>query len=191
MYQTERDFKTDCIWFHGLSGCGKSRLCNEYIQNSGESWYKHPRDGGFWGEYDYQDIVLIDEFKEGRLDFVEILMLTDRYGHKVKVKCESPKEFKSKLILITSFDHPREYFSDLSEEAASIQFTRRVKVQFLRKGHNFDIGKYLLTQKNDTEVVYGNTDIDQEIRGASPDTLAPLAPVTVNIQALPGPTAEI
>lgn len=99
-----RDWKPKVIWLHGATGVGKTRAAYEmvsddvYVKKEGSKW---------WEGYDAHEDVIIDDFK-GWWTLEYLLALLDRYEMRVEYK-GGTRQFKAKLIVITS-SHPPEYF---------------------------------------------------------------------------------
>lgn len=94
------------LW--GESGTGKTREAHRLIEERGHSFYnKMP--GDWWCGYSGQDAVIIDDFY-GNLRYTTFLQVLDRYpGVTVEIKGGNV-HFTSKLVIITSNKHPREWY---------------------------------------------------------------------------------
>lgn len=100
-----RDWSMDLIIVVGPSGTGKSR----YARTSYPGAYWKPK-GPWWDGYDGEETVVIDEMYGHCFPFSELLQLLDRYPYKVPVK-GGTMEFVSKRIVMTSNQHPRDWYS--------------------------------------------------------------------------------
>ena len=105
-----RTEKTKLYLFTGKSGTGKSRLAFE-LAGGTEGFYKRP--GKWWDGYSQQRVVVLDDYR-GDLDYNELLLLADRYPHRVEVKNGSAI-FNSQLIIITSTKTCRHWYPDENE----------------------------------------------------------------------------
>lgn len=105
MVQPKRNFKTEVRVYWGRSGVGKSRRA---IYEAGDDAYYKPK-GEWWDGYDGVSNIIIDDFY-GWISFDEMLRCTDRYKHRVPIK-GGFVNFVPKLIIITSNEEPREWYS--------------------------------------------------------------------------------
>lgn len=115
-----RDFKPLVTWLHGVTGAGKSRRAREictddvYTKNNGTKW---------WDGYDGHECCIIDDFRDSWWPITEMLSLLDRYEKLVEFK-GGWRQFKSKIIVITSINEPRDCYKGTGE--AIEQLLRRI-----------------------------------------------------------------
>lgn len=105
---------TKGVWLWGPTGVGKSHTAFEGY--SPETHYNWPPDNGWWDGYQQQDIVVINEFRVGRMSFDELLQLVDKWPHSVKRRGRMPLPFVSKKVIITSSMSPSDVFGDQSKD---------------------------------------------------------------------------
>ncbi len=115
-----RNWVTEVIVLYGKTGCGKSRqareLCKDY-------WVWTPaRDKWFDGYEGHADVIM-EEFR-GQLPLGFMLTLLDRYECPLQVK-GGMVEFCPKKIVITSPKHPRDWYTESSNDKID-QLLRRV-----------------------------------------------------------------
>lgn len=122
--RVKRDFMTQGIWYWGPTGCGKTRKAHDEY---GESLYVVPRDGGWWDMYEGQEAVLFDDFR-GHVEYDELLRLVDRYEYTVKRRYVGPRQFISKVVLVTSALPPEEVYHRRNERDSIEQLLRRFTV---------------------------------------------------------------
>lgn len=91
----------------GESGTGKSALAYDLADGN---LYEHISGNGKWFEgYDGQPWALFDDYR-GEIPYGMLLRLLDGYGCNVEFKGGSAR-FNSKCILITSNDHPDQWYT--------------------------------------------------------------------------------
>lgn len=125
-----RKDKTKVVVLHGPSGCGKSRWAHDAFP---EAYSKDPNND-WWDGYHGQDVVIVDEFYGG-MRHDAVLKMCDRYGLNVQVK-GGYVPFTAKVIIFTSNDDPRQWYSKLHSEKREtrIAFFRRIDYEVTYTG---------------------------------------------------------
>ena len=105
--EPKRDWKTEVLWIHGLTGIGNSKLANElapgaYWLGSNSKW---------WDGYDGHEDVIIDDFRCESFEFNNLLRLLDRYPYRIETK-GGTRQFLARRIIITSHELPKFVFRD-------------------------------------------------------------------------------
>lgn len=98
-------------WYWGPTGTGKTRAAVDYAMSSGKRWYICDVEGSWFGNYSFEQILIIDEYDSGQISASKFLRLTDRYPMEVPVKGSFIPLCASE-IFITSHHHPKIYFLD-------------------------------------------------------------------------------
>lgn len=115
---------TKGIWIYGKTGTGKShRAYDEAFGQTVYTW--NVLDGKWWDEYTGQDVVILNDFR-GEIPFNVILQMVDKWEFKVSRRNRVPMPFTSKLVIITSSQHPDIVYSDAGEDLG--QLHRRFKI---------------------------------------------------------------
>lgn len=115
-----------CHWIYGRSGVGKSwkiwDLARSESQQRGWRIYsKTP--GKWWGGYCGEEILVINELRQGEIDTGAILRILDRYPVSIEPKGgEVPLSAQS--VYISSLEHPTEIYPHLPE--AGRELLRRI-----------------------------------------------------------------
>jgi hypothetical protein len=116
-----RDFKPTVLWFWGGAGKGKTREAINILGGVGN--YFRVLNGKWFDGYDKHDNVLWDDFDDEEIPWKRLLVLLDRYDVRVETK-GGTRQFLAKKIIITSTQHPIEYYRMINEDMA--QLTRRI-----------------------------------------------------------------
>ena len=126
-YEKERKWKVDLYWFWGPPEAGKSRKIREHATlNYGEdSWYTATASGAWFDGYDAHPCIIIDDFREGWMQWANLLQFTDRYGFRCPIK-GSFRQCLAKAIYFSSVLAPEEAFPLLSYSEPITQFLRRL-----------------------------------------------------------------
>ncbi len=96
--------KPKVVWYHGLSGAGKSKKVRELFPDA----YWKPK-GKWWPNYDMQKIVILDEFY-GWMELDAILRLVDWHPHKDEYK-GGYVPMKANCFVFTSNVNPRTLYT--------------------------------------------------------------------------------
>lgn len=139
-----RTEKTECVWYFGKSGCGKSHRAFEEAGDA-TNVYDWDDDNGWWDNYHGQENVIIDEFR-GQIPFNMLLKMCDKYRFSVKRRNVGLIPFTSKKIFITSVLRPEEVYKNMDANDSLDQLYRRIKVVHICEHC-----------RNCTEVLQGNT----------------------------------
>ena len=121
-HEQQRHFKPHVSWYFGKAGSGKTQQAEIDL---GEGYYPAMDNLKWWEGYDGHENVLIDEFRENKLPYDQLLRLLDRYPYRVETKGAS-RQFLAKKIIITSQYHPSTMYRTLGEDMA--QLLRRIDV---------------------------------------------------------------
>lgn len=116
-----RNWEMDVQIYVGYTGCGKTRRAYDLY---GDSLYKQCN-GRWFGGYDGEETVLIDEFIGERFTWPFLLQLTDRYPMTVEVK-GSEVPFTSRRIIFTSNLPPETWFPQQDFAPLARRVSRRV-----------------------------------------------------------------
>lgn len=114
---------TQCVWYHGKTGVGKSHKAFENY--TPETHYIWTDDRGWWDGYRQQEIVIINDFR-GQIKYSELLELIDKWPKKVRRRNREPMPFTSKMIIITSVGKPEEVYHKLAQWDSLEQLHRRI-----------------------------------------------------------------
>jgi hypothetical protein len=119
---SSRNFKTKVFWYYGATGTGKSRAaCDEapcaYWKDPSHHW---------WDGYEYQEDVIIDDYRADYCKFSALLRLFDRYPLQIQVK-GGTRDFVAKRIFITAPKRPDVIWENRTEEDLA-QLMRRIEV---------------------------------------------------------------
>lgn len=120
--EEKRNWKMKNIIIWGKPGTGKTWAATKY--NPDSWWIKEPTTK-WWDGYNYQEIVIIDDYDHNdptHLNINYMLRLMDRYPMRVECK-GSTMEFSSKTIVITANQNPKEWFPNSRQRDA---FFRRI-----------------------------------------------------------------
>jgi len=128
LFRTE---STECYWYHGPTGTGKSHAAFEGFNPSTHYLWRNEK---FWDGYKQQPIVIIQELRRGMIPYEILLQLIDKYAMYVPVKCKEAVPFISRKLIITSPFKPEEVYGMEGVTGDSVnQILRRIKVINLDK----------------------------------------------------------
>ena len=111
-----RNFRTQCVWFYGTTGSGKTRRAHEESQALCPSsvWWSPDSSLKWFDGYAGHKGVIIDEFSGGA-ELPKLLQLLDRYPCRVAVK-GSFVEWAPRIVWITSQYEPYRYYGTEGEQ---------------------------------------------------------------------------
>lgn len=136
--QTWRTEMTECIWFHGPTGVGKSHFAFEGYHP--DTHYLWTDDGGWWDGYRQQHTVILNDYR-GEMPYNKMLQLIDKWPFNVRRRHREPMPFTSKMVIITSSLPPEAIYHRRLEEDNIAQLLRRCRVVLLsaREEHTIDL----------------------------------------------------
>lgn len=106
------DYLPLCMFFHGSTGTGKSRLARELV---GDSAYRKDSSTRWWTNYQHQDFVWIDEIETtDRASQAMYKQLCDHYAFPVETKGGN-LVIRPKVVIFTSNWTPSEVFREAYE----------------------------------------------------------------------------
>lgn len=113
------DDKPLVIWLYGDTGTGKSRVIREYLRDKVSEGYRvwrRPLGKSSWFDgYAGQDIVFLDELRYITYEFNDLLQMLDYDCPQVPIK-GGFVDFRPKVILITSNQHPKDVYQYINDE---------------------------------------------------------------------------
>lgn len=116
----KRTWKPMVRWFWGPGGSGKTYAARELL---GEDRWEITGDLKYLGDYDGEENVLFDDFRDYNCELTTFLKLTDNGPYNARVMY-GYKQFLGRNIVITSPYHPRDMWKQTGEEA--YQWLRRI-----------------------------------------------------------------
>lgn len=147
-----KKYRTDMtvgIWYYGSTGVGKSHKAFENY-NPNTHYIHNINDNGWWDSYTQQNTVIINEFR-GQISYSDLLDIVDKWPKTVKRRNREPIPFISKTVIITSSEHPRDVYCNLSKTDSLEQLYRRFSIINVLSRNNFI---EMNTNKIDTEVIF-------------------------------------
>jgi hypothetical protein len=109
LYAKPRRHMTECIWYHGPSGTGKSTMAEYNAEKEApDDVYLKPA-GKWWDDYKGQKIVIIEDLKIGEMEIGDFCRLIDCRPLKVPVK-NGFENFTSTKVYVTSNYKPTDIF---------------------------------------------------------------------------------
>jgi hypothetical protein len=118
LHLKSRTSKPTVIWYHGPTGCGKSKLASE--SSSEEDVYWKPP-GKWWDGYRQQSTVVIDDLRPEDMPFNYWLRICDRYPFTCEVK-GGTVPLNSPTIIITAPHPPAQlFYKNDAEDLAQLE----------------------------------------------------------------------
>lgn len=168
-----RESRPYVIWLYGKSGAGKTSFFNKYV---GGRYWKSSSDLTFFDGYDGHENVILNEIRNssfGRWGFRFFLEILDRHPLKVPIK-GGFVEWKPKLIIITSLQHP---FVEIPTEPGDdnhTQLSRRIdKILLIEKDPNDEFppesNNYIQLKNKFDSLIPTNKYIKEDINRNTPN----------------------
>lgn len=121
----KRNFMTKGIWLWGPTGTGKSWAAHH---NYGDDKWVMPKDDHGWCDtYEGQEVVIIDDFR-AHLKYDALLTLVDENEHVLSRRGRQPRQFVSKIVVITCSMPPEELYNHRRDMDDIAQLRRRFVV---------------------------------------------------------------
>lgn len=120
-----RKWPTTVYWYHGPTGCGKSRAA---FEEAGDEAYVKMPTNKWWDGYEGQANVVIDDYRADFCTFAELLRLFDRYPMRVEYKGGSV-QFLARTIWVTTPYSPERTWASQTPEKLD-QLMRRITGDF-------------------------------------------------------------
>jgi len=121
----------EIIWCCGPSGSGKTMWARNYLTEKYGDYYEKSNPTKWWDQYDGDEAVLLDEFRDmrgdGNITFRDLLTILGTGRKYVEIK-GGTVPLCAKTIVITSCMMPLEVFADNESVAGEemVQLTRRI-----------------------------------------------------------------
>lgn len=117
---------TQCKWYHGPTGVGKShKVFEDY---NPETHFLLKNDKGWWDGFTTKiEVVIINDFR-GWIAYDEMLQMIDKWPYKVARRGRAPVPFMAKEVRITSSLSPEEVYNKRDAGDHIAQLLRRVEV---------------------------------------------------------------
>lgn len=123
----------DVTWYWGEPGVGKTHKMYEGWDP--DTTFVWTNDNGWWCGYNGEPTVFINELKQGQICLSDMLLMCDKWPHKVRRRAREPAPFLATKIVITSIMTPREMYEHTGENMD--QLYRRMTVIEVTKPHIF------------------------------------------------------
>lgn len=124
--------KTECVWYFGETGVGKSELAYKGFDE--KTHYLWVNDGGWQDGYAHQQVVILDDFR-GFVAYEDLLRMTDKWEWRgVRRRGKSPLYFTSSKVIITSSLPPEEVYVRSNKKDSLAQLARRIQVFRVLRG---------------------------------------------------------
>jgi len=170
-----RDSRVDPIvyWLCGRSGVGKSLW----------AWTNYPdlfcmTSGKWWDTYQGQSVVLMDDYRPTWGPFEDLLLLLDRYQHRIEIK-GGFTQLSASAFVITTTSRPEVMWHDKTKEDLEQLLRRITRVGLLTKdglqilmNRRLNVVRRLKNptgEKSNSKTVQSSTGIQQDsLRNTSP-----------------------
>ena len=147
-----RTWMTECTWYWGGTGAGKSHAAFEGYSEKTHYLWSCDTSNDWWDGYHGQPIVVMNDYR-GELKYNKLLQLIDKWPMKVSRRNREPTQFLGKHIIITSSLHPRDVYNRRADEDSLAQLYRRCKVVKLESKMESTAVKFL-DENGDTDDEY-------------------------------------
>jgi len=111
-----------CVWLWGSTGVGKSFCARRVATSLSVELYTKPH-GKWWENYDQQQMVLMDDYRNNHYAFAQLLQVIDQYPMQVEVK-GAYANLAANLFIITSCNNIQTEFQCEKDECME-QMQRR------------------------------------------------------------------
>lgn len=133
-----RTWETKGVWIWGETGTGKSMKAFEGFNPDTHHIWEYD-DKGWQDNYSGQEIVIMDEFRDRRMKYEDLLRLLDKYPMTLNQRGKAPVSFLAKKIIITSSLPPEEVYRMENGKDSIAQLLRRIEViQTVKDPHYVD-----------------------------------------------------
>jgi len=118
---SSRGWRTQCVWYWGSTGTGKTRLAYSEASRLGNEdvWLSSDPTLRWFDGYTGQKTVILDDFGEG-VPITLLLRLLDRYPFKVPVK-GGFSEWIPRIVWITSNYSPSKFYGHMDEHYRALE----------------------------------------------------------------------
>jgi len=125
--EIDRGFMTQGVWIYGPTNCAKSHCMMELCK--GKTFYMLPNDGGWWDNYEQQEVLCLNDFRGDIVSYNRLLQLVDKWlVDDIRRRGQAPIYFRSKLVIVTSSLPPDEIFIHRNTLDALEQLDRRFEI---------------------------------------------------------------
>jgi len=125
-YRTEF---TQCTWYYGPTGTGKSHTIFQGFNPVTHYVWKY--DKGWQDGYTGQDTVIINELPKGAIPYQEMLQLCDKFPFYLPRRNREPVPFIAKKILVSCSLHPRTLYAGAYVRDECAELLRRITIVHL------------------------------------------------------------
>ena len=120
-----RTWMTECTWYYGPTGTGKSERAHAGFNP--DTHYVWKDDHGWQDGYTGQETIIMNDFR-GEIKYNTFLQLVDKYPITVSRRGREPFPFLARHVIVTSSLSPEQVFHRRAAEDLLDQLLRRVKV---------------------------------------------------------------